>query len=315
MNAQCHQQCARRRAGARSACSIPVSAGSPFCARCCSGCRTKTSSISATRRGCLTAPRARVRSVSIRCRRRDCCSEYGVKCLVVACNTASAVALDALAAEFAPVPVLGVLEPGAAAACRGNARRPHRGDRDGGHRAWRRVPGGDRAPAARLPRSSARACPIFVALAEEGWTDGPVVEAVIRRYLDDVFVAGRAASHPDTLVLGCTHFPVLAPALSGVLGPDVAIVDSAATTADALADALAAGGLPPPQPCRNRAPAGHRRCGALRPGRRRVSRPSARGGRRRDRGPAQRAVARSPTAAAKVAQRLLGRPCPGRVMD
>ena len=102
----------------RSACSIRVSADSPCCARCCSTCRTKTSSTSATRRDCLTARRARVRSVSILYRRPRLLQQHGVKCLVVACNTASAVALDALTQEFAPVPVLGVLEPGAAAACR-----------------------------------------------------------------------------------------------------------------------------------------------------------------------------------------------------
>jgi glutamate racemase len=84
---------------------------------------------------------------------------------------------------------------------------------------------------------------LFVALAEEGWTDGPIVEGVIHRYLDDIFVAGAAAAHPDTLVLGCTHFPVLAPALRKVLGPDVAIVDSAETSAASLADVLARRGL------------------------------------------------------------------------
>ena len=184
-------------------------------------------------------------------------------------------------------------EPGAAAACRAT-----RGGRIAVIATESTVRGGayQAAIARRNPNVTvvARACPIFVALAEEGWTDGPVVEAVIRRYLDDVFVAGALASHPDTLVLGCTHFPVLAPALSGVLGPHVAIVDSAATTADALADALAAQGLPPPssvpEPCacwRPTEPERFARVG------RRVSRPAARGGRRRDRGPAQRAVARS----------------------
>ena len=90
---------------------------------------------------------------------------------------------------------------------------------------------------------TARACPLFVALAEEGWTDGPIVEGVIHRYLDEIFVADVAAARPDTLVLGCTHFPVLAPVLREVLGPDVAIVDSAATTAVALAEVLARRGV------------------------------------------------------------------------
>jgi glutamate racemase len=85
-----------------------------------------------------------------------------------------------------------------------------------------------------------RACPLFVALAEEGWTDGPVVEGVIHRYLDEVFGPQALASRPDTLLLGCTHFPVLAPALARVLGPGVAIVDSTVTTAATLDEALVA---------------------------------------------------------------------------
>jgi len=165
--------------------------------------------------------------------------ERGVKCLVVACNTASAVALDALAAEFAPTPVLGVLEPGAAAACRAT-----RSGRIAVLATESTVRGGAyQAAIARLRPDAvvtARACPLFVALAEEGWTEGPIVEGVIHRYLDEVFAANPA---PDTLVLGCTHFPVLAPALRKVLGEDVAIVDSAATTAAALAAALDRHGL------------------------------------------------------------------------
>jgi glutamate racemase len=168
--------------------------------------------------------------------------ERAVKCLVIACNTASAVALDALALEFAPVPVLGVLEPGAAAACRAT-----RTGRIAVLATESTVRGGayQVAIAGQLPNAvvTARACPLFVALAEEGWTDGPIVEGVIHRYLDDVFVAGAHDAHPDTLVLGCTHFPVLAPALRKVLGEGVAIVDSAATTADALATVLTERGL------------------------------------------------------------------------
>jgi glutamate racemase len=161
----------------------------------------------------------------------------GVKCLVVACNTASAVALDALSEEFAPVPVLGVVEPGAAAAC--HATRSGRIAVIGTEST---VSGGayQRAIARRLPSAvvTARACPLFVALAEEGWTEGPIVEAVTHRYLDDLLIANPGDS-PDTLVLGCTHFPVFAPVLRRVLGPGVTIVDSAATTAEALAAIVA----------------------------------------------------------------------------
>jgi glutamate racemase len=167
--------------------------------------------------------------------------ERGVKCLVVACNTASAVALDALAAEFAPTPVLGVLEPGAAAACRAT-----RSGRIAVLATEGTVRGGAyQAAIARLRPDAvvtARACPLFVALAEEGWTEGPIVEGVIHRYLDEIFAA-PAMTAPDTLVLGCTHFPVLAPALRKVLGDGVAIVDSAATTASALAAVLEHHGL------------------------------------------------------------------------
>jgi len=168
--------------------------------------------------------------------------ERGVKCLVVACNTASASALDALTREFDPVPVIGVLEPGAAAACRAT-----RSGRIAVLATESTVHGGayQAAIMRRRPDAivTARACPLFVALAEEGWTEGPIVDGVIHRYLDEIFVAGAAAAHPDTLVLGCTHFPVLAPALRKALGPAVSIVDSAATTAVALADVLEQRGL------------------------------------------------------------------------
>ncbi len=165
-----------------------------------------------------------------------------VKCLVVACNTASAVAVESLAAAFAPVPVLGVLEPGAAAACRAT-----RSGRIAVIATESTVRGGayQRAIARRLPAAvvTSRACPLFVALAEEGWTDGPIVEAVAHRYLDDLFGAVAAETRPDTLVLGCTHFPVVAPTLEAVLGPQVTIVDSAAATAAALVGVLGERGL------------------------------------------------------------------------
>ena len=165
----------------------------------------------------------------------------GVKCLVVACNTASAVALDDLAREFAPVTVLGVVEPGARAACAAT-----RSGSIAVVATESTVRGGAYEAAIRRCRPdavvAARACPLFVALAEEGWTDGPVVEAVAHRYLDDLFSLAQPR-RPDTLVLGCTHFPVLAPAIGRVLGSAVTIVDSAATTARALVGVLEQAGL------------------------------------------------------------------------
>lgn len=162
----------------------------------------------------------------------------GIKCLVVACNTASSVALEALRERFAPLPVVGVVEPGAEAGCAVSAN---------GHIAVIAtestvgVGAYQRAILQRRPEAIvvAKACPLFVALAEEGWTEGPIVTAVAHRYLDDLFAVGQ----PDTLVLGCTHFPVLAGVLQAVVGPGVALVDSAATTAVELENQLFAAGL------------------------------------------------------------------------
>ena len=165
----------------------------------------------------------------------------GVKLVVIACNTASAVALEALRERLAPLPVIGVIEPGAEAAC-ATTRTGHvlvtgtEGTIAGGAYT--------RALLAQRPelRVDAVACPMFVALAEEGWTDGPIAEAVVRRYLE-LELAGPERTRVDTLVLGCTHFPVLRDALARVCGPTVALVDSAHTTAVAVERELGQRGL------------------------------------------------------------------------
>jgi glutamate racemase len=168
----------------------------------------------------------------------------GIRCLVVACNTASASALDALRLRYADIPIIGVIEPGAAAAVAAS-RTQHiavigtEGTIAGGayQTAIHRLSAGSRV--------TASACSLFVALAEEGWTDGAIVEAVARRYLDPLF-APRAAAHevaaaaPDTLVLGCTHFPVLEAAIRVVLPGHVCMVDSAQTIAAAVSRELPA---------------------------------------------------------------------------
>jgi glutamate racemase len=163
----------------------------------------------------------------------------GAKCLVVACNTASSVAIPALAARFAPLPVIGVIEPGAEAAVRASVH---------GHVAVIATEGTVRGGA--YPRAIARlaptvevtqrACPLFVSLAEEGWTDGPIAEAIARRYLEPLFQGSDA---PDTLLLGCTHFPALIAPIRRAVGPAIAIVDSAETTAAATVSRLASLGL------------------------------------------------------------------------
>jgi glutamate racemase len=165
--------------------------------------------------------------------------DRGVKALVVACNTASAVALDALAAEFAPLPVFGVIAPGAAAAVAAARGGPIAVIGTEGT-----VRGGayQRAIHALAPEATvvAESCSVLVALAEEGWTGGEVVELTLARYLDPLFAAPQP---PTALVLGCTHFPVFRAALAARLGPRVALVDSAATTAGEVVAALAARGL------------------------------------------------------------------------
>jgi glutamate racemase len=161
-------------------------------------------------------------------------TDEGVKMVVVACNTASAVALEPLAAALAPVPVIGVIEPGAKAGLAAT-----RNNRIAVIATESTVKGGAylRAIHALNPKAEVvqQPCQVFVALAEEGWTDTPVTVAAASDYLLPLF-DGRDAA--DTLVLGCTHFPVLAATISRVIGTRVAIVDSAETTAAAVAEAL-----------------------------------------------------------------------------
>ncbi|HEX9164835.1 MAG TPA: glutamate racemase [Gemmatimonadales bacterium] len=151
----------------------------------------------------------------------------GVKAVVVACNTSTAHALEALAAR-SPVPVLGVIEPGARAAVRISPHGPVGVIGTAGTVASGAYP---RALQALAPgvRVVQQACPLFVPLVEEGWFDHPATDLVAREYLAPLLAEGIEA-----LVLGCTHYPLLAPVLSGVAGPDVALVDSAEETARAL---------------------------------------------------------------------------------
>lgn len=163
----------------------------------------------------------------------------GIKALVVACNTASAAALPVLRERFPQLRIEGVIEPGASAAAAAS-----RNGRIAVAATEGTVAGGAyQAAIARLaPRAriDAVACSLLVALAEEGWLQGKETEAVIRRYLTPLFEQPAAA---DTLVLGCTHFPVLRDAIRAVVGSGVRIVDSASTTAAVVAGHLADRGL------------------------------------------------------------------------
>jgi len=158
---------------------------------------------------------------------------HGIKLLVVACNTASAVALPALEEALAPIPVIGVIGPGAQAAV---AAASH--GRIAVIATEGTVKGGAYLRAIKALNPSAHvvqaACPLFVPLAEEGMTEGLIPELVAKQYLDPL-LAGD--TKPECLVLGCTHFPALAKTIAKVMGPGIALVDSAATTANAV-DAL-----------------------------------------------------------------------------
>ncbi len=159
--------------------------------------------------------------------------ERGVKMLVIACNTATAAALPSLSTAFAPLPVVGVIAPGAEAAVRTSKN---------GHIAVIATEGTIKGLAYHKAiatlredtRITGQACTLFVHLAEEGWMDDAIVEAVAKRYLADIFTEGEEHERPDTLLLGCTHFPPLRNALQRVVGKNVTLVDSAATTAQAV---------------------------------------------------------------------------------
>ncbi len=161
-----------------------------------------------------------------------------VKAVVVACNTVSAVALDALAGEL-PVPVVGVLEPGAREACR------RTGGRVGiiGTAATVRSAAYARRIHALRPGTEVfqAACPLFVPLAEEGWDEGDVPRLVAERYLAEL-----KAAAVDTLVLGCTHYPVLRPVIRAVMGEGVDLVDSAEAAAAEVAELVSERGLAAP---------------------------------------------------------------------
>ncbi|MGE5545734.1 MAG: glutamate racemase [Solirubrobacterales bacterium] len=161
----------------------------------------------------------------------------GIKALVVADNTSSAHALETLRAEFPGLPVIGVVEPGATAA--GHASAAGRivvisTESTAQAGIYPRAILNSR-PGARVV---SKACPLFVSMAEEGMVDGPIAEQVARHYLEPLFLDGEPDERGDCLLLGCTHFPALVPMLRRLLGPEVAIVDSATTTARAVEDLL-----------------------------------------------------------------------------
>ncbi len=154
--------------------------------------------------------------------REDCAFllDHDVKLIIAACNTASAYALETLESEL-PVPVVGVVEPGARAAASATRRKlvgviGTEGTISSG--AYQR------ALNALDPSASvfAKACPLFVHFAEEGWTDNAATLLVAHEYL-----ASLREALIDVLVLGCTHYPVLKGVIRAVMGPEITLTDSA----------------------------------------------------------------------------------------
>ena len=162
--------------------------------------------------------------------------ERGIKALVVACNTAAAVALRALAQRY-NLPVVGVSEPGAREAADATRSR-----RVGVIATEATIASGTYTRALHACDRSitvyARACPLFVPLAEEGWLDNEVARAAAERYLEDLRGSGI-----DTLILGCTHYPLLQPVIAPAVGREVRLIDSAAATARSLRRLLRQAGL------------------------------------------------------------------------
>jgi glutamate racemase len=170
------------------------------------------------------------------CENSDFLMERGLKMLVVACNTASAVALETLQERYA-CPVIGVIDPGAQAAIRCN-----KNGRIGVIGTKATIGSGAYTQALRALDASVevytRPCPLFVPLVEEGWVENEVARATISLYLGSLKHSGI-----DTLILGCTHYPLLKQAIASFLGPDVSLVDSAEETAHVVQQTLIRTGL------------------------------------------------------------------------
>jgi glutamate racemase len=161
--------------------------------------------------------------------------EEGAEYLVIACNTASALALDAIR-DAVSVPVLGVIETGA------NAAESATKSKDVLVMATSATVESHayaKACEARGLRVYEKACPLLVPLVEEGWIDHPVTEEVLRIYLEELMAESAANElNPDTLVLGCTHYPLLRHNIARAVPESIRVIDSADVTAEQVAGAL-----------------------------------------------------------------------------
>ena len=164
--------------------------------------------------------------------------QQGAQLLVIACNTATALALDKITAGSG-VPVVGVIDPGAESASRASANKKVvvvGTDASISSHAYLR------ALEARGIQAKEKACPLLVPLVEEGWVEHAVTEQVARIYLDEAFAGDF--ENADVLLLGCTHYPLIAPILRRVVPTHVKIVDSAESTAHVVRDLLRRTALP-----------------------------------------------------------------------
>jgi glutamate racemase len=157
---------------------------------------------------------------------------HGAQMLVITCNTATALALDRITVATR-VPVVGVVEPGAEAAAMATKNQKVVGI---GTEATVSSHAYCRALETRRLQAREKACPLLVPLVEEGWVEHSVTEQVARIYLSEAFADGFADA--DVLVLGCTHYPLLKPLLQRVAPHHVSVVDSAESTAQAVASHL-----------------------------------------------------------------------------
>lgn len=166
--------------------------------------------------------------------------DEGVKAVVVACNTATAHALDSLREHF-ELPIVGVIEPGSRAAARTTRSRRVGVIGTQGTIASHAYERAIHAVASDID-VTAKACPLFVPFVEEGWLDHAAIQLVAADYLTPLSAAGI-----DTLVLGCTHYPLLKPVISAAVGPDIKLIDSAEETAAETARMLRDRGLRHPE--------------------------------------------------------------------
>lgn len=165
----------------------------------------------------------------------DILVQRGIKMLVIACNTASALALTALRENFPKLPIIEVIGPGAQAACQVTKNNIIA---VAATEATIKAGGYQQAIARLKPEVQVigKGCGLFVPLVEEGWAEDEIAKIIAKKYLDPLLEDQE--NKPDCLVLGCTHFPVMFNAIREVVHPDITIVDSATVTTELVAKQL-----------------------------------------------------------------------------